>query len=62
MKHVTCMQCGWVHIAVNQKQANAEGWGNVPKECFSCGAPHTQMCPAKEDDCPDGCTLQPILG
>ena len=43
-------------------------YGNKPssiaryKKCFLCGASHKLMVPAKEGDCPDGSTIQPVLG
>lgn len=29
--------------------------------CFRCGGPHKNFRDAKPGDCPDGCTLQPII-
>lgn len=31
------------------------------ERCFRCGAPHTEMKKSKPEDCPVGCTLQPII-
>lgn len=30
--------------------------------CFFCGNPYTDFRASKAGDCPDGCTIQPILG
>lgn len=44
-----------------------EMYGNKPasitayEHCFRCGGPHTDMRESKAGDCPDGCTLQPII-
>lgn len=29
--------------------------------CMLCGSPHTEFRDSKDGDCPDGCTLNPIL-
>lgn len=29
--------------------------------CFRCGGPYTQFRDTQDGDCPDGCTLQPIV-
>jgi hypothetical protein len=31
------------------------------ERCFRCGGPHHQFRDAKEGDCPNGCTLNPII-
>lgn len=29
--------------------------------CFNCGGDYTNFRPSEPNDCPDGCTIQPIL-
>jgi len=42
-------------------------FGNTPssianyERCARCGGSHTDMHDAERGDCPDGCTLQPII-
>jgi hypothetical protein len=31
------------------------------EHCFRCDNPYTDFSPAEEGDCPDGCTIQPII-
>lgn len=31
------------------------------EHCMLCGAPHTEFRDSKPGDCPEGCTLNPIL-
>lgn len=31
------------------------------EHCFFCGTEYTNFRPFKDGDCPDGCTLQPII-
>ena len=44
-----------------------EMYGNKPssitayERCFHCGGPHTDTREPKAGDCPDGCTIQPII-
>lgn len=52
-------------------EAAAQGvrdmFGNTPsrianyEHCFRCGGSHTDMREFTAGDCPDGCTLQPII-
>lgn len=51
MKQVTCKICGWVHMGVG---------GSKQTQCFNCGKSYKNMRPAKDGDCPDGCTIQEI--
>lgn len=50
-----------------QAQNVRDLFGNTPasiktyERCFSCGGAHTNMRESKPGDCPDGCTIQPII-
>lgn len=60
-KPYKCNKCGWVHAAippaVAQQSTDYDGY----YKCFRCGTPSDAFVPAKEDDAPEGCTIQAVV-
>ena len=49
---VKCPACGWVHFVCED--------GNGNDVCFRCAKPAKLMVAASYEDCPLGCTIQPV--
>lgn len=60
-----CPCCGWVHAAVPLEVAlrNADSPEQLARyyECFRCAMPTSTFVPAKPEDAPQGCRLQPVV-
>lgn len=61
-REMKCAACGWVHAAIPEHVARAEG-GDYSRflRCYRCGADTAQFVPAVDSDAPLGCTLQPCV-
>lgn len=57
---VTCLTCGWVHIALPRAALDAAGVA-AGRTCAHCGGSYRHFRDAIEDDVPRGATLPPIL-
>ena len=44
-----------------QKSFGGEASISTYERCFRCGGSYLNMRPAIEGDCPNGCTIQPII-
>ena len=62
---VKCPRCGWVHFVLPLKEAKQDCPTDEAledlKRCFNCHGPAVGFTPAKPEDSPVGCTLQPIV-
>jgi hypothetical protein len=45
------------HARLETAKSSVDGY----MRCRRCGAAYTQMRPANDGDCPNGCTINPIL-
>jgi hypothetical protein len=57
IKEVTCLNCGWVNMAVPPEAFR--DWGDEPRYgCFNCGK--TEFRDSELGDCPVGVTIQAV--
>ena len=52
------------HCAALEVQESYGGPSSIDRyrKCFRCGVSHKLMVPAEDKDCPNGSTIQPVLG
>jgi len=62
---VKCPRCSWVHASVplSAVLSDADSPQHLARyfRCFRCGSPTSSFVPAKAEDAPPGCTLQPVV-
>lgn len=69
-QHVNDWNIRWIELCKTQPEEWLQSFGiknRIPPsdkiyyQCFFCGGPHTNFRESKPGDCPEGCTIQPIL-